>query len=233
MEVIDAKASLDQRRDDIADGMQELVRRAAGQFHIALGVVARVVEAQRLSGGEVRVLDAQIVRARGIVEDHRDRVKLGNVEETARLDEMRRDLRPAGEIGQPAQDTVRGEHDVELLVERRRRVVHVRNDEPGRDLEIRREGARLLDRGLGEVDAGDDGAWWRAQESVSMPKWHCRCSSDLPRTSPTSSTSTGLRWFGGSSESSDKPSTSTRRRKRSRRTWIGVTSSQWARFVFM
>src|SRR5271168_51996 len=35
----------------------------------------------------------------------------------------------------------------------------------------------------------------RAHDIVSSPKWHCRCSSDLPRTSPTSRSSIGLRRF--------------------------------------
>ena len=35
----------------------------------------------------------------------------------------------------------------------------------------------------------------RAHDIVSSPKWHCMCNSDLPRTSPTSRNSIGLRTF--------------------------------------
>ena len=33
----------------------------------------------------------------------------------------------------------------------------------------------------------------RAHDIVSMPKWHCRCSNDLPDTSPSASSSIELR----------------------------------------
>jgi hypothetical protein len=85
-------------------------------------------------------------------------VELGEVEGAARLDEVRRHARPLAHVRQPADDAVRREDDVELAVEVPRQVVDVGADEARVDAQLGRQRFRLLDRRLGEVDAGDDGA---------------------------------------------------------------------------
>jgi hypothetical protein len=60
--------------------------------------------------------------------------------------------------GRPAEHAVRGEHDVELALEVRGKVVDVAPDEPGRDPGFGRQRPGRLDGRLGEVHAGHDRA---------------------------------------------------------------------------
>ena len=64
------------------------------------------------------------------------------------------DRGPLSQVGQPAQDAVRREDDVEFFVQHVGQVVHVGADEAGVSPNLVVQGASEVYGGVGEVDAG-------------------------------------------------------------------------------
>jgi hypothetical protein len=79
---------------------------------------------------------------------------LDDAEDAARGEEVGDDLRPANEVGQPAEHAVRGEDHVEAVVEAIAECVDIALDEGRGHPHLRGEPARGLDGRGGEVDAG-------------------------------------------------------------------------------
>ena len=92
------------------------------------------------------------------------------------------DPRPAADVGQPAEHPTRGVDDVERPVEDVGQVVQVRAHEARvREAELGRRAIVASSTAAGEKSAPVTRAPSRAHDSVSIPKWHCRWSSDRAR----------------------------------------------------
>ena len=189
-ERVDPQAGLDERGHDLAEAVVPAVLLGHGDRGVRIGIRADVVEGERRPVLPVRVDEPQLARLHALVlERVRDRVDLRDVEATAGSHEMGDDVRPALDVGHPAEDTARRVDEVEVALEDVRQLGQVGSDE-------RRVGDADLARRPGrEVDA----AWLksapvtraprRAHDSVSIPKWHWRWSRSSPSTEPISSRS--------------------------------------------
>jgi hypothetical protein len=148
---------------------------------------------------------------------------LDQVEQSARRRQSRNVVRPPLQIAKPAEDAVRGEHDVERALEAVCRVLDVACDELGLDLKLLGEGASRFD-GLGEKSIPTTGpAPSFTHDIVSMPVWHWRWTRLLPATRGGSSVSSiGWRLV---------PWARSRARNSSSFAWMAATASLWARLT--
>ena len=192
---VEHEAGIDQAADDVGQRMQPLDVGGVRKTGRWIGVVPVIDQDQRLSPEIGHEVSRPAVGEPGIiVEDIGRGMGVGVIEPAARLQERGDDRGPAPDVGQPAGDAPGREYQVERLRfgDGRRRIVEIGQHEARRsgEAELDRQLARRLDGGRREIEA-DDEAPRCASFSVSTPKWHCRCSTRRPLTSPSSASSIG------------------------------------------
>ena len=167
MQELEPKSGLGERGEDLTERMIPSVLDEPVRRGLPVGIRALHLETERLGVRPVRVGQAQLPGLDAFVlEDLGNGMDLGQIEETARADEMRRDAAPGHDVREPAENATRGVDDVEPLVEHVRKPVDVGHDEPGGNADIGCERPRRRDRLLAEVDAGDRGPETRPRERI-------------------------------------------------------------------
>ncbi len=121
-------------------------------------------------------MDLEILGIRLVVEDHGERVNLRDIEDAAGLEEVGDHLRPARQVGQPGQHAIGGIHDLELPGEHVWKIVDVRVDESGLDLQLAAQRTRHSDTIPGKIDprhlGTKPGPGERVQPEVALQVQH-------------------------------------------------------------
>ena len=161
-----------------------------------------------------------------IVEHVGRRVPLGQIQPAPGFEEMGDHLGPAPHVRQPAERTPCHVDEIEGIARRRWRRARRRHrhDEarPRLPGPARLPAAGPHRRRATEKSSPTTSAPRCASVRVSVPKWHCRCSTRRPSTGPSSASSMAL----------SRPRPVAQRaadRRPPQRMWIGTRSSQLAR----